>query len=42
LIREACTENGVSLIMVTHSQDVASQFDRIENLSDFNKPGAAE
>ena len=42
LIREACTENGVSLIMVTHSKDVASQFDRIENLSDFNKPGAAE
>jgi len=42
LIREACTENGVSLMMVTHSQDVASQFDRIEKLSDFNKPEAAE
>ena len=42
LIREACTENGVSLMMVTHSQDVASEFDRIENLSEFNKPEAAE
>ena len=42
LIREACTENSVSLMMVTHSQDVASQFERIEKLSDFNQPGAAE
>lgn len=41
LIRDACTENGVSLMMVTHSQDVASQFDRVEQLSDFNKPEAA-
>jgi ABC-type lipoprotein export system ATPase subunit len=32
----------VSLMMVTHSTDVASQFDRIEKLSDFNKPEAAE
>lgn len=40
LIREACTENKVSLMLVTHSQDVASQFDRIEKLSDFNKPEA--
>lgn len=42
LIREACTENSVSLMLVTHSQDVASQFDRVEKLSDFNKPEAAE
>ncbi len=42
LIREACTENGVSLMLVTHSTDVASQFDRIEKLSDFNRPEAAE
>lgn len=41
LIREACSENEVSLLMVTHSQDVASQFDRIEKLSDFNQPEAA-
>jgi len=42
LIRDACTENGVSLMMVTHSQDVASQFARVEQLSDFNKPEDVE
>ena len=42
LIRDACSENNVSLMLVTHSQDVASQFDRIEKLSDFNRPEAAE
>lgn len=39
LIRDACSERNVSLLMVTHSQDVAAQFDRIEKLGDFNKPG---
>jgi hypothetical protein len=29
-------------MMVTHSQDVASQFDRVETLSEFNKPEAVE
>ena len=41
LIRDACTENKVSLLMVTHSREVASQFDRVETLSDFNKPEVA-
>jgi len=41
LIREACTENGVSLLIVTHSLDVASQFERVEQLSDFNQPEVA-
>ena len=41
LIREACQENGVSLLMVTHSPEVASKFDRVEELSDFNKPEVA-
>ncbi len=41
LIREACQENGVSLLMVTHSPEVASKFDRVEKLSDFNKPEVA-
>jgi putative ABC transport system ATP-binding protein len=40
-IRETCTENNVSLLMVTHSNDVADQFERVEKLSDFNKVGAA-
>jgi putative ABC transport system ATP-binding protein len=38
LIREACRENNVSLILVTHAPDVASQFDRVEQLSEFNRP----
>jgi putative ABC transport system ATP-binding protein len=42
LIREASTEHHVSLLLVTHSPDVASQFGRVEKLSDFNHPEAAE
>lgn len=41
MIRQACTEQGITLLLVTHSQQVADQFDRVERLSDFNKPGAA-
>ena len=40
LIRSACSEAGVSLLMVTHSTDVAEQFDRVERLSEFNRAGA--
>ena len=36
LIREACAENQVALLMVTHAPEVASLFDRIEILADFN------
>jgi putative ABC transport system ATP-binding protein len=38
LIREACQENQVSLMLVTHSAEVAARFGRIEKLSDFNQP----
>ncbi len=41
LIREACSEGDVSLLLVTHSEEVASEFDRVENLCDFNRPGDA-
>jgi putative ABC transport system ATP-binding protein len=41
LIREACTEHGVSLLLVTHAAEVASAFSRVERLSDFNQPEAA-
>ena len=41
LIRDACTENQVALLLVTHSQDVAAQFDRVAKLSEFNKPEVA-
>jgi len=38
LIRSACKENETSLLMVTHTPDVATQFDRVDRLADFNKP----
>ena len=36
LIRTACTADSVALLLVTHSGDVAEQFDRVERLEDFN------
>ncbi len=36
LIRSACTADNVSLLLVTHSIDVAEQFERIERLEEFN------
>jgi putative ABC transport system ATP-binding protein len=41
LLRSACRENQVALLLVTHSRDVASQFDRVEQLAAFNKPEVA-
>jgi len=37
LLRTACTEQECALLLVTHSPDVASQFPRVERLSDFNR-----
>jgi putative ABC transport system ATP-binding protein len=37
LIREACTEERVALLMVTHSPDVAGRFERVEKLHEFNR-----
>jgi len=37
LIRETCREEKVALIIVTHSQEVASQFARIDRLEEFNR-----
>lgn len=36
MIREACREQNVSLLLVTHSPQVAEQFDRVEHLATFN------
>jgi len=41
LICQACTENKVSLLMVTHSLEVAGRFSRVQKLGDFNRAGAA-
>ena len=42
LICGACRENNVSLLMVTHSLEVAGRFGRVEKLPEFNRPEAAE
>ena len=39
LIREACAEHNVALLLVTHAPEVTAQFERVEKLDDFNKPG---
>jgi len=41
LIRETCREEGVSLIIVTHSLDVTGQFDRVDRLEEINLVTAA-
>ena len=39
LLREGCREHNISLLLVTHSLEVAAQFERVENLQDFNRAG---
>lgn len=41
LIRNSCSEHNISLLLVTHSLEIASQFERVEKLSEFNRQGAA-
>ena len=41
LLRKGCQDLNISLLLVTHSTEAASQFARVERLADFNKPGAA-
>ncbi len=38
LLRNSCRERNVSLLLVTHAPEVSSQFDRVEKLTEFNKP----
>ena len=38
LIRKSCESHNISLLMVTHAMEVANQFNRIDRLTDFNKP----
>lgn len=37
LVCGACREHGVSLLMVTHSLEVAGRFSRVERLENFNR-----
>jgi len=41
LLREACAEEQVALVLVTHSHEVAEQFDRVDRLEEFNRVSAA-
>ncbi len=36
LLCETCRQENVALVLVTHSPDVAKQFDRVDRLADFN------
>jgi putative ABC transport system ATP-binding protein len=40
LLRQTCREDGVALVLVTHEPDVATQFDRVDRLQDFNRVAA--
>jgi ABC-type lipoprotein export system ATPase subunit len=37
LLRERCAADQIALILVTHTPEVAQQFDRVENLEDLNQ-----
>ena len=37
LIRDRCREENVALLMVTHSMEVADQFDRVDQLAELNR-----
>lgn len=37
LIRETCAEEQVALVLVTHTSEVAEQFDRVDHLEQFNR-----
>lgn len=41
LIRKTCREDAVSLLLVTHSAEIAGQFERLDHLEDFNLVEAA-
>ena len=37
LIQNSCREEGIALLMVTHSMDVASRFERVDKLDEINR-----
>ena len=42
LIRETCREEQIALMLVTHSNEVAEQFDRVDHLNDINQVASGE
>lgn len=41
MIRQTCREENCALILVTHSMEVAGEFDRVEHLKGLNRLGGA-
>lgn len=41
LLREVCQQEEVAMLLVTHSPEVSSQFDRVEQLEEVNRVVAA-
>ncbi len=39
LIRTTCKDENVSLVLVTHTLEVSEQFERVDRIEDFNRPG---
>ena len=37
LIREVCTENGASLLLVSHDSEILGKFETVQNLGEINK-----
>ena len=42
LLRETCGEENVALVLVTHTPEVAGQFQRVERLEEFNHDGRSK
>lgn len=40
LIRTSCSDHKIALLLVTHDMQVANQFDRVDQLIEFNRIGA--
>ena len=40
LIRETCSEEGIAMILVTHSLEVSGQFERVDRLEEMNTASA--
>lgn len=42
LMRDTCREEQVTLVLVTHTPEVARQFDRVEHLEAFNRANSSQ
>jgi putative ABC transport system ATP-binding protein len=40
LLREVCRAENVAMLLVTHADEVAAQFERVEHLEEINRVGA--